>query len=85
MNWLEDFVMNLLCAASAEPHYMILVHDGAPARYVALDRQQQRVHGWIANPGEEMRICRHHRLIVQPLDHVRLHALCCVASGWQIQ
>ena len=71
-------------AARIDLETIIVVHDGEPARYLAHDMTACVVMGRYVHAGESVAIPRSCRLLVEPIDRVRMRSLVEVATSWTV-
>lgn len=66
-------------------HVMVPVTHGETSRFCILDPGSRLLYAILVPAGEIVRVHRGHRLIIEPIDTVRLRSLCCVSSQWTVQ
>ncbi len=81
---LNDFLVGMLWIAIDDHERIAILHDGEPCRYVAIGPDGV-THGRIIVDGDTVRIPRHYRLLVEPIDRVIQRPLCVMRATWAVQ
>lgn len=85
---IADLVCDLLegiATAAVTDHLMVAVVHAEPSRFCIFDLESRVVHAAYVPAGKVVHVHRAHRLIIEPIDVVRLRPLCCVTRQWIVQ
>jgi hypothetical protein len=81
---LASIAVNLLLASVCDSQTISVTHDGEPARYLLLDPVSRVVFARWTKHGEELIIPRAMRMLIEPIDSVRIRTMIDVLVGWTV-
>lgn len=76
------FLRQLAISAIDDHAMAVVMNDGPPARFIAMDPRDGIAFAMFVNTGETVRVNRAFRLIMEPLDSVKMRPLCVVHNAW---
>lgn len=81
---IHDMLEGLGAAALDAALVETIHHEGPPARYLMIDLSERVVLGFNVEDGDDVRVYRGHRLLIEPIASVMLRPLPEVAKRWEV-